>query len=164
MAESKTKQALGFGLWLLITAAAAALGSKGSMQAADFYRSLMRPDWGPSASVFGPVWGVLYLLMAIAAWLVWRERATKSVAVALTLFLAQLAVNALWSWIFFAWHRGLLALADITVLWILIVATLVAFWRIRRLAGVILIPYLLWVTFAALLNLRIWQLNPVSLS
>ncbi len=151
-------------LWLSITALAAALGSIASLDAAEFYRQLMRPDWAPSAGVFGPVWTVLYLLMAIAAWLVWREREARNVVPALTLYVVQLAANALWSWLFFAWHRGLLAFADIVLLWLLIVATLVAFWRARRIAGLLLIPYLLWVTFAALLNLRVWQLNLAMLS
>ena len=76
------------------------------------------------------------------------------------LFLLQLGFNALWSWIFFAWHLGAMALVDILVLWILIVATLVSFWRVRPLAGSLLIPYLLWVSFASALNYSLWQLNP----
>jgi tryptophan-rich sensory protein len=72
----------------------------------------------------------------------------------------QLALNALWSWLFFGWHRGALAFADILVLWTLIVATSVAFWRIKPLAGVLLVPYLLWVSFASALNYAVWQLNP----
>ena len=78
----------------------------------------------------------------------------------LPLFLVQLAVNALWSWLFFAWHRGALAFADIVLLWLLIIATLASFWRVRPLAGAFLIPYLLWVSFAAALNFSVWQLNP----
>jgi len=74
--------------------------------------------------------------------------------------LVQLAVNALWSWLFFAWHRGALAFADIVLLWLLIIATLASFWRVRPLAGAFLIPYLLWVSFAAALNFSVWQLNP----
>jgi tryptophan-rich sensory protein len=76
------------------------------------------------------------------------------------LFLVQLALNALWSWLFFGWHRGGLAIADIVVLWALIVATVIAFWRTRPLAGVLLVPYLLWVSFASALNYWVWQLNP----
>jgi tryptophan-rich sensory protein len=76
------------------------------------------------------------------------------------LFLVQLALNALWSWLFFGWHRGALALADILLLWALIVATLISFWRIRPLAGALLVPYLLWVSFASVLNYSVWQLNP----
>jgi len=97
--------------------------------------------------------------MAVAAWLVWREREAKATRLALSLYVVQLAANALWSWLFFAWHRGFLAFADIVLLWTLILATLVTFWRIRPLAGALLIPYLLWVSFATALNLRIWQLN-----
>jgi len=98
--------------------------------------------------------------MGIAAWLVWRTGGFRASRSALTLFLVQLAVNALWSWLFFAWHRGGLAFADIVLLWLLIVATIVSFWRVRPLAGALLIPYLLWVSFAAALNFSVWQLNP----
>jgi tryptophan-rich sensory protein len=80
------------------------------------------------------------------------------------LFLLQLVFNALWSWLFFAWNLGVLALADIVVLWILIAATLVSFWRVRPVAGVLLMPYLLWVSFAAILNYSLWQLNPQVLN
>ena len=155
---------MGLLIWLLVTAVAAALGSIASIDAAAFYSSLMRPDWAPPAWLFGPVWTFLYVLMAISAWLVWRERARSRVQPALTLYSMQLAVNALWSWLFFAWHRGLAALADIVLLWFLIIATLVTFWRVRRIAAALLVPYLLWVTFAALLNLRVWQLNGGVLS
>ena len=98
--------------------------------------------------------------MGIAAWLVWRVGGFRVARTALTLFLVQLAVNALWSWLFFGWHLGGVAFADIALLWVLIVATLVAFWRVRPLAGVLLVPYLLWVSFAFALNYSVWQLNP----
>lgn len=130
------------------------------MKAGPFYAKLVRPDWAPPASVFGPVWTVLYLLMGVAAWLVWRVGGFQAARFALTLFLVQLALNALWSWLFFGWHRGALAFADIVLLWLAILATLVAFWRISLLAGVLLVPYFLWVSFAAALNYSIWQRNP----
>jgi tryptophan-rich sensory protein len=98
--------------------------------------------------------------MGIAAWLVWRAGGFRAARTALGLFLVQLVLNALWSWLFFGWHLGALAFADIVLLWVLIVATLVAFWRIRALAGALLIPYLLWVGFASMLNYSVWQLNP----
>jgi tryptophan-rich sensory protein len=98
--------------------------------------------------------------MAIAAWLVWRSGGFRSNRIALLLFLVQLAPNAIWSWLFFAWRRGALAFADILFLWVLIVATLVCFWRVRPLAGALLTPYLLWVSFASALNYYLWQLNP----
>jgi len=98
--------------------------------------------------------------MAIAAWLVWRSGGVAANRYALSLFLLQLALNALWSWLFFAWHLGGWSFAEIVVLWVLVVATLAAFWRVRPLAGALLIPYLLWVSFAAALNYSVWQLNP----
>jgi tryptophan-rich sensory protein len=143
-----------------VSFAASAVGAVASIQAKSFYSQLAQPDWSPPPEVFGPVWTVLYALMGISAWLVWRRGGFGANRQALTLFLLQLAFNALWSWLFFAWHRGVLALADVLVLWIFIVATLVAFWRVSRLAGALLIPYLLWVSFAATLNFSLWQLNP----
>jgi len=130
------------------------------MHAGSFYMQIVRPDWAPPPNVFGPVWTVLYALMGVAAWLVWRVGGFRAARTALSLFLTQLAVNALWSWLFFGWHAGALAFADIILLWVLIVATLVAFWRVRPSAGALLIPYLLWVSFACALNYSVWQLNP----
>lgn len=163
MARSEQRQLVGFIGWLAVCFVAAAIGALASIQAGSFYLSLVRPAWAPPASVFGPVWTVLYAAMAIAAWLVWREGGFRRARSALMLFLAQLALNAVWSWLFFAWHLGALAFFDILLLWILIVATLIAFWRIRPLAGALLIPYLLWVSFAAVLNYTVWQLNPTVL-
>ena len=96
--------------------------------------------------------------MGISAWLVWRDCEVRS-RVALLLFLIQLALNAAWSWLFFGWHLGAASFADILVLWTVISITLILFWRISALAGVLLLPYLLWVTFAAALNYTVWQLN-----
>lgn len=149
--------------WLIVVFVAAAIGAVASAKAGAFYSQLVRPDWAPPASLFGPVWTVLYALMGIAAWLAWRERGFRGARIALGLFLVQLALNALWSWLFFGWHLGAWAFADIVVLWVLIVATVIAFWRIRPLAGVLLVPYLLWVGFAAFLNHAVWRLNPLLL-
>jgi len=157
---SKPKQILGLLAWLAISFVASGIGVVASLRAASFYGQLVQPSWAPPSTVFGPVWTVLYALMGIAAWLVWRAGGFRANRSALTLFLVQLAVNALWSWLFFAWHRGALAFADIMLLWLLIVATLVSFWRVRPLVGALLIPYLLWVSFAAALNFSVWQLNP----
>jgi tryptophan-rich sensory protein len=156
---TKQKQIVGLVGWLFVSFVAAAIGAAASIQAAPFYMQLVRPDWAPPSFLFGPVWTVLYALMGIAAWLVWRVGGFRAARSALTLFLVQLALNALWSWLFFGWHRGALAFADILVLWALIVATLVAFWRIKPFAGVLLVPYLLWVSFATALNYSVWQLN-----
>lgn len=160
MTLTKSKQVFGCVAWLGVSFIAAAVGSAASIQAGSFYTQLVRPGWAPPPEVFGPVWTVLYTVMGIAAWLVWRVGGFRTARFALTLFLAQLAVNALWSWLFFGWHLGGAAFADIALLWVLIVATLVAFWRVRPLAGVLLVPYLLWVSFAFALNYSVWQLNP----
>ncbi len=157
---SRANQVLGLIGWLLLSFIASAIGAVASVQAASFYQQLAQPAWAPSSSVFGPVWSVLYALMGIAAWLVWREGGWRRQRGVLALFLLQLAVNALWSWLFFAWHRGALAFADIVVLWLLIVATLVGFWRVRPLAGALLVAYLCWVSFASALNYAVWHLNP----
>jgi len=158
--QSKHKQILGLTGWLILCFATSVVGAVASIQAKSFYSQLAQPEWAPPPWLFGPVWTVLYALMAIAAWLVWRSGGFRTNRIALSLFLVQLVLNALWSWFFFAWHRGALAFADIVLLWILIVVTLVSFWRVRPLAGTILIPYLLWVSFASVLNYSVWQLNP----
>lgn len=160
MTLAKRRQVLGFIVWLAISFIAAAIGALASIRADSFYVSLVRPAWAPPAAVFGPVWTALYASMAIAAWLIWREGGFRHARSALTLFLVQLALNAVWSWLFFAWRLGALAFIDILLLWILIVATVVAFWRGRPLAGALLVPYLLWVSFAAALNYSVWQKNP----
>ena len=156
----KSKQIVGLVAWLAVSFIAAAIGGAASMQAGPFYAQLVRPEWAPPPSLFGPVWIVLYALMGIAAWLIWRVGGFSASRTALNLFLVQLALNAVWSWLFFGWHLGALAFVDIVLLWVLIVATIVAFWRIKPLAGALLIPYLLWVSFASVLNYSVWQLNP----
>jgi tryptophan-rich sensory protein len=158
--QTKQRQFLGLVGWFVVSFAASAVGAVASIQAESFYGQLVQPPWAPPSSVFGPVWSVLYALMAIAAWLVWRSGGFRANRTALSLFVVQLALNALWSWLFFAWHLGAWAFADIVVLWAFIVATLVSFWRVRPLAGALLIPYLLWVSFASVLNYSVWQLNP----
>ena len=102
--------------------------------------------------------------MATAAWLVWRvPQPSKARSGALSLFVIQLVANALWSWLFFAWHLGGLAFAEVLLLWLLIASTLLAFWRLNPTAGLLLVPYLAWVTFASALNYTLWQLNPAVL-
>lgn len=159
-APSSVPPWLGLVLWVGLCAAAGALGAIASAEAPEFYASLTRPSWAPSARVFGPVWSFLYLSMAVSAWLVWRERGWARARGALGLFVAQLVLNTAWSWLFFRAHDGALALADILALLALILATLVAFARIRALAAGLLVPYLLWVSFATALNWSVWRLNP----
>ena len=164
LSPSRQKQLAGLVAWLVGCFIAAGIGGAASINAGPFYAQLVRPEWAPPSSVFGPVWTVLYTMMGIAAWLVWRVAGFRAARNALTLFLVQLALNALWSWLFFAWRRGAWAFADIVVLWALILATVIAFWRIRPLAGALLVPYLLWVSFAAALNWSVWQGNPQILN
>ena len=146
--------------WIAITAAAAAVGSIAAVNSRDFYTNLQRPSWAPPQSVFGPVWSVLYLLMAIAAWLVWRARSFMGARVALALFLVQLCLNALWTWLFFAWHQGALAFVEVILLWIAVAMTMNLFRRVRPVASTLLIPYLAWVTFATALTYTVWRANP----
>ena len=159
----RLKQILGLVGWLVVSFIAAGIGAAASVQAGPFYAELVRPEWAPPGWVFGPVWTALYVLMGVAAWLVWRVGGFRAAKLALTLFLVQLALNALWSWLFFGWHLGAWAFADVLLLWAMIAATLIAFWRIRPLAGALLVPYLLWVSFASVLNYSVWQLNPQTL-
>jgi len=159
-AISPLKQALGLVVSLLASFAAAAIGGLASVDAGDFYGTLTQPSWAPPAWAFGPVWSVLFVLMSLAAWLVWRERGLRGARSALTLHAAQLVANALWSWLFFAWRQGAWAFVEVVVLWALVAATAVLFWRLRPLAAVLLVPYLGWVGFAAALNLALWRLNP----
>lgn len=155
---------VGLAAWLGVCFLAAAAGAIATADAGAFYTRLVRPTWAPPPSLFGPVWTVLYVLMGIAAWLVWRDGGFRASRTALTLFLIQLAVNALWSWLFFGWRLGAVSFVEVVVLWVLVAATLVSFWRKRPLAGGLLVPYLLWVSFAAALNFTIWRLNPGSLA
>ena len=154
------KQLLGLLAWLGLSFAAAAVGAVASAQAGAFYQQLARPGWAPPGWLFAPVWTALYFMMGVAAWLVWQARGAPAAANALRLFLAQLAVNALWSWLFFAWHQGAWAFAEIAILWALIVGTIISFWRVSPSAGFLLLPYLAWVSFAAILCFNLWQLNP----
>jgi translocator protein len=124
-----------------------------------YYERLRKPPFTPPPAAFGPVWTALYLLMGVAAWLVWREGLSQRTALALGLFAAQLALNFAWSLIFFGQHRIGAALIEIVVLWLTILATIVAFRSIRPLAGALLVPYLAWVSVATYLNAGIWRLN-----
>ncbi|MFC0170246.1 TspO/MBR family protein [Pseudoduganella danionis] len=149
-------------IWFPLTFACAALGARASISAATFYGALQRPDWAPPAWLFGPVWSVLYLLMAIAAWRISRHPDHVS-RKTLLLYTAQLALNALWSWLFFGWHQGALAFVCLLAMWLLILSTILSFGRLERLAGLLLWPYLAWVSFAGVLCYTIWQMNPAQL-
>ena len=155
--RSATRAALALAGWLLLTFAAAALG--GFSRPGEWFAALSKPSWNPPGWIFGPVWSALYTIMAIAAWLVWRRGGFTGQRVALSLFLLQLFFNALWSPLFFGLHQLALAFMDIALLWLALLGTVIAFWKVRPLAGALLLPYLAWVTFASALNFAIWQLN-----
>lgn len=146
--------------WAGVTFVAAALGSIANVRSREFYTQLSMPDWAPSGSVFGPVWTMLYILMAIAAWLVWKRAGWQGARGALVLYLVQLVLNTLWSWLFFAWRQGGAAFVEVLVMWLAIAATTAMFWRIRPLAGALMLPYLAWVTFASALTHAAWRMNP----
>jgi len=158
-----SSQILGLFGWLVASFATGAIGGLASINAAGFYGQLVQPPWAPPAWLFGPVWSVLFVLIGIAAWLVWREHGFRNARPALTLYATQLVVNALWTWLFFAWHQGAVAFAEITLLWLLIAANIAMFWRLHRSAALLLAPYLAWVSFAAALNFALWRLNPAIL-
>lgn len=124
-----------------------------------WYATLAKPSWNPPNWVFGPVWSALYLCMAVAAWLVWRQGGLPAVRLPLALFGVQLLLNVLWSCIFFGLQNPGLAFGEVLLLWGAIAATTVAFWQRSRVAGLLLVPYLAWVSFASVLNFVIWRLN-----
>ena len=124
-----------------------------------WYAGLAKPSWTPPDWVFGPVWSVLYLGMAVAVWLVWRQNGFSGATVPMVLFGVQLALNGAWSWLFFGIHSPGAALVDLVLLWAAIAATTVTFWRRSIPAAILLVPYLVWVSFAGALNFAIWRLN-----
>lgn len=126
-----------------------------------WYKTIEKPSWNPPDYIFGPVWTTLYIMMAVAAWLVWKPEGFKPATTPLTLFAIQLGLNVAWSWIFFGMHQPGWAFAEIVILWLLIVATTVAFFRRSKVAGGLMVPYLAWVSFASVLNFAIWRLNVV---
>jgi len=144
---------LGF---LVLAFAAAFVGSR--FVPGEWYAQLAKPAFNPPDWIFAPVWSVLYAMMAVAAWRAWLR---AGLGPAILLWLAQLVLNAAWSWLFFGLHQIGIALLEILVLLTLIAATTMAFWRRERLAGGLMIPYLAWVAFASVLNAALWVLNPV---
>lgn len=147
-------------LWVGISMGAGLIGSLSTAAAVPtWYADLRKPNWTPPSWIFGPVWTTLYVMMGVAAWLVWRKSGFVGAKAAMWLFFLQLLCNAAWSLIFFGLRSPGLAFAEILLLWGLILATALAFWRHSPIAGALLLPYLAWVTFATALNLAIWRLN-----
>lgn len=156
---SKSRSALALAISLSAVSVAAGAGGLGTAAGVrTWYPSLDRPSWRPPDAAFGPVWSVLYAANAVSAWLVWRSGPQESRPV-LKLYGVQLALNAAWPLLFFGLKRPGLALIEIAVLWVAIAATIAAFSRRSRLAALLLVPYLAWVTFAVALNAELWRRN-----
>ncbi|MDH7515248.1 MAG: tryptophan-rich sensory protein [Bacteroidota bacterium] len=154
------KKTAGLAGWLVLTFAAGGVGSLASADAGNFYAVLVKPSWAPPAWLFGPAWSVLYVLMALAAWIVWRDRGFRNARVPLALYIFQLVLNAFWTWLFFVWRLGAFSFVEILVLWVLIAALVPAFGRVNKRAAGLLFPYLGWVTYAAVLTFEVWRRNP----
>lgn len=147
-------------LFLLICLGTATLGAAvTNLSVGDWYVDLHKPSWNPPSWIFGPVWTLLYVTMAVAAWIVWRRKGLAQGRMPLLLFGVQLTLDAGWSPLFFGLRNPGLAFADIVLLWLAIAATVVAFGRVSRWATGLLLPYLGWVSFATALNFVIWRMN-----
>ncbi len=154
---SRTRDALALAGFVVLCFGIAGLGGRAAATGStSWYPALRKPSWTPPEFVFGPVWTVLYALIATAGWLVWRER--RSVVGPL-LYLVQLALNLAWPWLFFGGRRPDLALVVVAALCLVLLATITAFWRVNALAALLFLPYLGWVVFATTLNAAIWTLN-----
>lgn len=147
--------------WLACVGLALGTGALSSLAGDEpsFYQQLARPAWAPPPWVFGPVWTVLYVLMGSAVFLVWRDGRGAARGWALAIFAVQLALNAAWTPVFFGWRELGLALVVLALNWLAVLAMLVAFSHVRRLAGWLVAPLLVWVSFAGALNAAIWYLS-----
>jgi translocator protein len=148
-----------FGFLLLCFASAGLGATMTSSSVTTWYQTLTKPTWNPPDWIFGPVWSVLYLMIAVAGWLVWRKGPAENVLRVWTPYLAQLALNTAWSGIFFGLRQPGWAFVEVLLLWLSIVATMVVFAPRSKVAAFLFAPYLAWVSFAAFLNLTIWRLN-----
>ena len=154
------RSTIGLIFWCGLCLAVGFLGSLTTRPAiAEWYQYLRKPAWTPPSWLFVPVWTVLYLLMGISAWLIWKPNGFSQAKLPLTLFLIQLIFNAIWSWLFFGLRNPTAGLIDIVLLWIIITATLVSYLIYNPISAWLFVPYLLWVSYAAILNLEIARLN-----
>jgi translocator protein len=154
---SRTRDVLGLTAFMALCFGVSVLGGRATVSAlAEWYPALRKPSWTPPDWLFGPVWTLLYPLVAVAGWMAWREGRAR---LGPLLYLLQLTLNAAWPWLFFAERRPELALVCIVALWVAILGTIVAFWGVSRGAALLLVPYLAWVGFAAALNRAIWRMN-----
>lgn len=157
MTVSRTRDVLGLSAFVVLCFGVSALGGRATVSAlTEWYPSLPKPSWTPPEWVFGPVWTLLYPLVAVAGWLGWREGRARFGSLA---YLLQLALNAAWPWFFFAERRVGLALVCAVALWVATLCTILAFWKVSRGAALLMVPYLAWVGFAAALNHAIWRLS-----
>jgi tryptophan-rich sensory protein len=157
---TKRKQWIGLTLFVIVCLGAGGLGAIATTPEIDgWYKTITKPSWNPPVYVFGPVWTTLFVMMGIAAWLVWEQVGFRGVKLPLGLFGVQLVLNVGWSWIFFGLHQPGWAFVEIVILWLAILATTVEFFRRSGVAGSFMVPYLAWVGFASVLNFAIWQLN-----
>jgi benzodiazapine receptor len=155
-----TRQAIALAVSVGICLGAAAIGSVLTTPSLHpWYATLPKPAWTPPNWLFGPVWTTLYLCMAVAAWLVWRQAGFSPARLPLTLFVIQLALNVVWSGIFFRLRLPGAAFLEVVLLWLFILLTATAFWPVSRTASWLLVPYLTWVAYAAALNAAIWRMN-----
>ena len=160
MQRSPGTQARGLIVSVVICFGAALLGNLATMpQIPTWYSGIAKPAWTPPDWVFGPVWSLLYAMMAISAWLIWRTGEGKTTRVPLLWFGTQLILNSLWSVLFFGMQKPAWSMVEVFFLWLAILMTIRAFWPLSRWAALLLVPYLLWVSFASVLNVAIWQLN-----
>lgn len=151
---------IGLAVFIVVCLGAGGLGAIATTSEIEgWYQTIAKPSWNPPDRVFGPVWTTLFILMGIAAWLVWKPEGFKAAAIPLLLFVVQLLLNTGWSWIFFGLHQPGWAFVEIVMLWLAIAATTVTFFRRSKTAGWLLMPYVAWVSFAGVLNYAIWRLN-----
>ncbi|WP_293868836.1 TspO/MBR family protein [uncultured Alsobacter sp.] len=148
----------GLGLAGFVVACVLAASSGAIFRPGTWYDSLRKPSWRPPNWLFGPAWTVLYILIAVAGWMVWKKAGLVSVPIAI--YAVQLVLNATWSGLFFGMRRMDLAFAELVLLWLSIAATIWTFQPVDQTAAWLLVPYLCWVTFAGALNFTVWRLNP----
>ena len=161
MTNSKTHPLVSFLVCQTLCFSVAFLGSQATMLGLPtWYPALNKPAFNPPGWVFAPVWTVLYFLMGLALWQIWRSEPSRGRSRAIAIFAVQLVLNALWSWLFFAWHQLALSFYEIVALDVAILATIVFFSKVRNSAAWLLVPYLAWSCFASVLTFTIWRLNP----
>lgn len=151
------KKIVGLIIWIFICSLAGIFGAQ--FEPGSWYELLQKPAWTPPNWVFPVVWPILYVMMGISAWMLWKMEEVSLTDTEFTWFFMQLILNALWSWIFFGMELIATGLAEIFLLWVALIFTLFLFWHRNHTAGLLLVPYLLWVSYASALNFAIWQLN-----